>query len=302
MTIVTEKKEPQDRSRESEVIDDKGQQQDKTATRSNLRLGLASTLLCASLAMIIFTLIRLALDTHISRIYLPLLAFPLNILIVYKLFPQIIKIPFGGVRPSEFIRNIGLSKPKGLIKYIFLGIILGVCSLTGMLIGSILTGRYSFDLTAITLEQLAFSTVPGVWEEVFYRGILMFVLLGAVKDVRKTAVLQSIIFGLFHFRGLEFWALFDIGSVILIGLSLTYTTYKTNSLIPAIITHYLHDAFLFLVGVPGGEYIGTFENLVFYISLWLMLGVGCLITKLGAEKVGISQETVLYDLDKLHHQ
>ena len=302
MTVTTKKKTPQDKNRESIAIGDKDQQQDKTVTRSSLRLQLAATLVCSLLATLLFTLIRMALNIHISRVYLPLLAFPLNILIVYKVFPQIIKIPFGEIRPIEFARRIGFSKPQGLIKNIFLGIVLAVCSLTGMLVGSILTGRYLFDLGTITIEQIAFSTVPGVWEEVFIRGILMFVLLGVVKDVRKTAVLQSIIFGLFHFRGLEFWALIDIGSVTLIGLSLTYTAYKTNSLIPSIIFHYLHDALLFLVRVPGGTYIGTFENLAFYVSLWIMLGVGCLISKIGAEKLGITQQTVLYDIDKLPQQ
>ena len=302
MTIVTEKKTPEDSSRESEAIGDKSQQQDKTTTWSNLRLPLGAILVCSMLATLVFTLIRMALDIHISRMYLPLLAFPLNILVVYKLFPQIIKIPFGEVSPTEFFRKIGLSKPCGLIKNIFLGITVGACSLTGMLVGSLLTGRYSFDIAAITLEQIAFSTVPGVWEEVFYRGILMFVLLGAFRDVRKTAVLQSVIFGLFHFRGLEFWTLVDIGSVTLIGLSYTYTAYKTNSLIPIIIAHYLHDALLLLVRVPGGEYIGAFENIVFYVSLWLMLGVGCLISKLGAEKFGITQRAVLYDIGKLPQQ
>ncbi|MFX0108727.1 MAG: lysostaphin resistance A-like protein [Candidatus Hodarchaeota archaeon] len=302
MTFATEKKTPQDTSKESVTTVDKDKEQDESVRRIRPRIDLAATLVCSLLAVTMFSLIRMALNIEISKIYLPLLAFPLNILIVYKLFPQKLKIPFGEVRPMEFTRRIGFSKPQGSPKYIFLGIVLAVCSLTGMLVGSILTGRYIFDLAAITIEQIIFSTVPGIWEEVFYRGILMFVLLGYVKDVRKAAILQSVIFGVFHFRGLELWLLIDIGSVVVFILAFTYTAYKTNSLIPGIVFHFLHDALLFLVRVPDGVYIGVFENLAFYVSLWIMLGIGCLITKFGAEKIGISDTTVLYDLDKLPQQ
>ena len=302
MTILTEDQTPQDQSNGSVAIDDKGQEESTTAARIRPRLQVAATVLCSILAVTIFQMIRIASDIDISKIYLPLLAFPLNILIVYKLFPQVLKAPFGSVRPMEFSRRIGFSRPQGLPKYIFLGISLSACSLTGMLIGSILTGRYVFDLAAVTVEQIVFSTVPGIWEEVYFRGILMFVLIGIVKDVRKAAVLQSAIFGFCHFRGFELWSLVDIGSVVLFGISFTYTAYKTNSLVPGIIFHFVHDALLFLVRVPDGVYIGTFENVAFFVGLWIMLGVGCLITKLAAEKIGVRQASVLYSVDKLPQQ
>ena len=298
MTILTEAKTPQD-SRESVADDSKVSEQDKTVSGLKPRFQAAITILCANLAMILYALIEMALNIDISRGYLPLLAFPLNILILYKLYPQILKTPFGEVKPMDFAQRIGLSKPQGLIKYIILGSILAMCSLTGLMVGSILTGLYSFDLAAVTVEQIVFSTVPGVWEEIYFRGILMFILLIIVKDVRKAIVFQSIIFGLLHFRGLEIWALVDIFTVVLMGFTLTYTAHKTNSLIPSIVFHYFHDAFLFLVQVPKGVQLGTFENLVICISLWLMLGVGCLITKLAAEKISITQPTVLYDINKL---
>jgi membrane protease YdiL (CAAX protease family) len=298
MTILTEAKTPQD-SRESVAADNKVPEQDKTVSGLKPKFQVAITILCSNLAMILFALIEIALNIDVSRGYFPLLAFPLNILILYKLYPQILKIPFGEVKPMDFARRIGFSKPQGLIKYIILGSILAMCSLTGLMVGSILTGLYSFDLAALTVEQIVFSTVPGVWEEIYFRGILMFILLIIVKDVRKALVLQSVIFGLLHFRGLELWALVDIVSVVLIALTYSYTAHKTNSLIPTIVAHYLHDAFLFLVQVPKGVQLGTFENLVVCFSLWIMLGVGCLITKLAAEKIGITQPTVLYDIDKL---
>ena len=65
-----------------------------------------------------------------------------------------------------------------------------------MLIASLLTGRYVFDIDNLSFEQIAFSTVPGVWEEVYFRGIIMMVLLFALKDLRRAMVVQCVIFGL----------------------------------------------------------------------------------------------------------
>jgi hypothetical protein len=57
-----------------------------------------------------------------------------------------------------------------------------------------------------------------------------------------------------------------------------YTAYKTRTLIAGIVFHFLHDALLYLVQVPGGEYIGFGENLAFFLALWLMAGVACLLS------------------------
>ena len=263
------------------------------------QLQLAIVLLFMSFSSIILMLLGEIIDIGDRRIILPLIAFPINILAIRIIFPKKIKIPFGEIGAKEFSQNIGLYKPDNLLKSILLGITLGICTLSGMLIGSILTGRYKFNLEQLELEQIIFATTPGVWEEVFYRGMLMFVLFQVIKDVKKAAIIQSIIFGLVHFRSFDFWSIVDIISVIFIGLGLTYVAYKTNSLIPGIIFHFLHDGFIFLVQTPDGIYYGTYENIVFFISLWIMLGVGCLITKISVEKGNIAQTKILYDLSKV---
>jgi hypothetical protein len=62
--------------------------------------------------------------------------------------------------------------------------------------------------------------------------------------------------------------------------------------------HFLHDALLFLVQVPDGDYVGTYENVVFYVTLWAMLGVGILFIRLASERWGVRESEELYDLDK----
>lgn len=270
----------------------------RKAFRSKVQFQVGITIALSGIAAILFMMIGKALDIHVSKVFYPLLAFPLNLVIITRLYPRKLRIPFGKVTAEEFARGIGLYTPRGLGRNIALGVVLAACTLSGMLVGSLLTGRYEFDVGNVTVEQVAFSTVPGVWEEVYFRGILMMALLFAIKDARKAMVLQSVIFGLMHFRGVGLWDLADVLSVVLIGLAMTYAAYKTNVLLPVIVFHFLHDAFLFLVQVPDAAYNGVYENLAFYAGLWAMLGVGCIVTKFASERLGIRQPEELYDLDK----
>ena len=81
---------------------------------------------------------------------------------------------------------------------------------------------------------------------------------------------------------------------MIIAIGFTYAAYKIHCLLTGIVFHFLHDALLFFVQVPGGEYIGLIENVTFYIPLWIMVGVGCIITKLASEKFSIAAELELY--------
>lgn len=267
-------------------------------SKFKIRAQIGITIAFSILASVLFQLIGMVLDADISKGFLPLLAFPLNILIITRLFPRRLGIPFGKVDAKRFARGIGLYAPERLGRHVLLGVLLAACSLTGMLVGSLLTGRYEFDLGNVTAEQVAFSTVPGVWEEVFFRGILMMVLLFIIEDLRKAMVAQCVIFGLLHFHGTELWQLVDLVSVMIIGFVAVYAAHRTNVLLPAIVFHFLHDALLFLVQVPDGDYVGTYENVVFYATLWAMLGVGIMVVRFASERWGVREPMELYDLAK----
>lgn len=266
--------------------------------RVNVRGQVGITILCTSLATIVFMMIGMALDLKLSKVFYPLVAFPLNFLIVFWLYPRKLRVPFGEVSATDFSKKIGLYMPGRPARAVLLGVVLAACTLTGMLIASLLTGRYVFDIDTLSFKQIAFATVPAVWEEVYFRGIMMMVLLFALKDLRRAMVVQCVIFGLIHFRGVGLWELVDIFSVTLIALVMVYAAHRTNVLWSAIVFHFLHDAFIFVVQVPDGEYIGTYENIVFYACLWAMMGVGALIIKYASERWEISEPMKLYDLAK----
>lgn len=241
-----------------------------STVRKNIR-SIALTIAFSSIGFAFVFLLKKLLHTNLSKLEMSVIAFVITTVSALLLFPKVFKIPFGKVSVTEFIQRIGLKIPQKLYRFVLLGIIAAFLTLTGMLIGSILTGKYVFDRSTINLAHAIFSLTPGIWEEVFYRGILMIVLLHMTKSYKKAAIFQIIIFGLAHIKGFDFPSLLDAFSVALIAIAFTYLAYKTKSLIPGIIFHYLHDTFLFAVQLPDGKYVGFQENALFYAALWLSI-------------------------------
>jgi len=168
-----------------------------------------------------------------------------------------------------------------------------------MLIASIIIGGYELDFSNITLTQLVFSLNPGIWEEFFYRGVVMVALLRFTKSLKRAAVIQVVLFGLCHIKGADIQSLVDAVSVMILGAGFTYASYETRTLVAGIVFHYLHDAFLFFVQLPGGVYAGPMENAVFYAALWSMMGLGCLITRFAAERFKVRAPTEPYALESV---
>jgi hypothetical protein len=200
-------------------------------------------------------------------------------LCVILLFPKVYKIPFGKVSISDFMKNVGLSKPPMTYKFVLLGIVAAIFTLSGMLIGSMLTGKYIFSFSTITLSHAIFCLTPGIWEEVLFRGVLMIVLLRLTKSYKKAFIIQIIVFGLVHIKGFDLLSFVDAFSVLVIAIAFTYIALKTRSLIPGIVFHYLHDTFLFSVQLPDGDYVGFQDNALFYGSLWLAIIVSIIVIK-----------------------
>jgi hypothetical protein len=248
----------------------------------------------ATLGLFLRLLLSILFDIEMSRLVASLLNFALAALSAFVIFPNVIKRPFGGVPLSEYLRRLGFYLPSNVWRHVALGVVLAVCTLGSMLIGSLLTGRYAVDWSTITLGQTIFSLNAGVWEEFFYRGIIMLVLLLAVKSVRKAALIQIALFALLHIKGFDISVGIDVLTVAVIAIAFTYTAFKTRTLVAGIVFHFVHDALLFFVQVPSGERTGVAENLAFYGALWIGVAVACLITKLAAEKLGVHAAEELY--------
>jgi membrane protease YdiL (CAAX protease family) len=227
----------------------------------------------------------------------------INLIVVgfaaFFLFPRVLGIPFGKTEPRELNKRIGFYIPNLAWRHIVLGATLASCTLSGMLIASMIVGGYELDFSNITLTQLVFSLNPGIWEEFFYRGIMMIALLRFTKSLKRAAVIQVVLFGLCHIKGTDIQSLIDAVSVTILGAGFTYAAYKTRTLVAGIMFHYLHDAFLFFVQLPGGVYTGPMENAVFYAALWSLMGLGCLITRFAAERFKVRAPTELYAFESV---
>ena len=258
-------------------------------------IGLA--LLFSMLGFLVRLLLSVLLDVDLPLWVASVLNFALAALGAFVFFPRVLKRPFGEVALSEYVRRLGFYLPRHAWRHVVLGGILALCTLGGMLVSSLLTGRYVLDWRTVDLSHVVFSLNAGVWEEFFFRGLIAIVLLQYTRSVKKTVVIQIVLFGLSHIKGIDLWSWVDVFSVVVIATAFVYAAYKTRTLLAGIVFHFVHDALLFLVQVPD-EYVGVGENVIFYLALWSMVGVACLLIKVAAEKLGVQAEAELYAVEE----
>ena len=122
----------------------------------------------------------------------------------------------------------------------------------------------------------------------------MILLLKFTRSLKAAFVIQVILFGLAHIKGFSFWAFVDVFSVMVLAVGYTFVASQTRVLVAGIVWHYFHDALLFFVQIPSSVNTSTSENVVFFGLLWLMVGVGCGITWLAANKFGVRASQELY--------
>lgn len=252
-----------------------------------------------SFGSLLALLLKAFLNIEMSIFVMSAITFLFAAFSAFYLFPSALRLPFRDVALPEYLHRLGFYLPQNSWKHILLGGLLAVCTISGMLIGSLLTGRYELDWSTVSFSHLIFSINPALWEEYFFRGIIMFVLLIATRSIKRAALLQIVLFGLTHIKGFDLWAWIDVISVMFLAVAFTYAAYKTRTFVAGIVFHFLHDVFLFLPQVPGGEYIGVFENILFYASLWLMVGVACVLIKYSSDSLGVKADQELYTLEKL---
>lgn len=257
----------------------------------------ALTFIAPVMGFLLILAVEVLMETEISKLLSSVVNLFVVALVAFVLFPKRLGIPFGRIETREFLRKAGFYFPDHAWKHLVLGLILALCTLSGMLVASILTGKYTMNASTINLPHVVFSLNPALWEELFYRGVLMFLLLRLTRSLKLAFVIQVVLFGAAHIKGVDIWALVDAFSVIVLAIGYTYVAYKTRSLLAGVVFHYFHDAFLFFVQLPDGIYTGVTENAMFYGILWLMIGIGCVITKLAVDKIGVRAPTELYNLE-----
>jgi membrane protease YdiL (CAAX protease family) len=256
---------------------------------------IALALVGVGLGQILVMLAELIFEISITKIQASIITFIFAAIFAFLLFPRGLKLPFGDVGVSIYLRKLGFYWPRNAWKHVLLGMLLAACTLTGIWIASLLSGRYALDWSTVSLSHTIFSINPGVWEEFFYRGIIMFVLISATRSIKRAALIQILFFSLAHIKGFDLWAWVDVLSVFFLAIAFTYAAYKTRTLVVSMVFHFLHDAFLFL---PQVDYQGVLENVTFYACLLAMTGVACLIIKFASERLGVQADEELYKVEQ----
>jgi membrane protease YdiL (CAAX protease family) len=219
-----------------------------------------------SLLIIILLLLALVILSNIIRLGEIIgLGDLLNsyLLLLFVIVPFVLHLPKGKRSYKEFLSDIRLSHVQPLLPLLLLGIscwlILAFCQATGSIIYELSQGqpltatflRYVFDIT-VELPPASWSlvkSIPSMFEEVLWRGVILTLFLSRYSK-RKSIVITTVGFGFFHLlsflEGHEVvWVLGNVVWAVIIGLFYGYVVLKSDSLLPAMLVHWLGNTFIY---------------------------------------------------------
>ena len=86
----------------------------------------------------------------------------------------------------------------------------------------------------LAIQILAVAVMPGIWEEIAFRGIIQTTLTKATGQ-REALILTAFLFGIIH------GAWFSLPYLVLIGLVLGWLRQRSGSLLPGMALHFTHN-------------------------------------------------------------
>jgi membrane protease YdiL (CAAX protease family) len=129
---------------------------------------------------------------------------------------------------------------------------LSVLGFVGLLVGSsVAAGVFSFNPEVLVADDnwliLLAALVPGIWEELTFRGAIQSGLLQPLSP-RWAVIGSSVLFGLMHFSNVVNWeddVVTGVIAAVILGVGWGYAVLKTGSVLPAMVGHYVVDVVLF---------------------------------------------------------
>ncbi|MEW5871037.1 MAG: CPBP family intramembrane glutamic endopeptidase [Chloroflexota bacterium] len=217
-----------------------------------------------------------------GKIVPPLLLFFTLGFVALVLMPFVLGLPNGRRSLRDYCRDIRLLPVQPVGRNILLGLLLALLTLSGILIAALLSGHFVLDWSLVPGLRWVKGLTRGIWEEVFFRGIIL-VLFMRLYPQSRAALLAAFVFAVLHLGALNLEAVIDLLSLFFMALLFTYVVLKSGSLLPAIVFHYVHDIFINLVqNTPGAD--PTLALALLYGCLWAALALGALLTKVIVER------------------
>lgn len=207
--------------------------------------------------------------------------------------PRLLGLPDGRKPFREYCTDIRLLPMTPLGRNVLLGVLMAALTLSGILLASLLTRHFVLDWSFVPRLRWVKGLTRGVWEEVFFRGIMLAILMRFYTQ-RKAVLWVTGIFAIVHlnFMNVTLEGFADVVSIFLIGLLFAYLVLKTGSLLPAIVFHYVHDVFVLLVqNTPGAD--EPMASMLLYGFLWAALAVGAALIRYTVERWPVRQSESL---------
>ncbi len=173
---------------------------------------------------------------------------------------------------------------KPVVRNVLLGLLLAALTLGSILLASLITKHFVLDWSTVPALRWVKGLTRGIWEEVFFRGIILVLFLRVFSE-RRAIFLAAFLFAIIHLDPLhiDLHMIVDIISIFFMGLLYTYVVLKTGSLLSAIIFHYVHDILINLVqNTPGAD--EAMAKALLFGLLWISLIIGALLTKYVVER------------------
>lgn len=220
----------------------------------------------------------------LGKIIPPLLLFFSLGVAALALMPFVLGLPNGRKSLTAYCRDIRLLPVQPVGRNIMLGLLLAMLTLGAILLAALASGHFVLDWGRAPGMRWIKGLTRGIWEEVFFRGIILVLFMRYYPASKMKAVFYStFVFALMHLGQFTPEALIDVVSIFFIGLLFTYVVLKTGSLLPAIIFHYVYDIFVLLVQNTVGADKGL-DLALLYGFLWTSLILGALLTKVIVER------------------
>ena len=239
----------------------------------------------AAIAVTAVTYLLLGYLERLPGTVIPALLYFLALgVVALYLMPYVIGLPHGRKSVQAYCRDIRLLPVTPVGRNILLGLLMAMLTLSGIFLASLLTGRFVFDWSTVPALRWIKGLSRGIWEEVFFRGIILALFM-RVYPQRRASFLAAFLFAVVHLdpMALDLAMIVDLVGVFFMALLLTYLVLKTGSLLPAIVFHYVHDIFLLLVqNTPGAD--ETLASALLYAFFWIALAIGAVLTKYVVER------------------
>jgi membrane protease YdiL (CAAX protease family) len=205
-----------------------------------------------------------SLETLTAKPYLYTINLFVILMIYFFIIVFILRIPYDNISILKSLKEKNLSKYKALPIILGLGIVVGFVFLVFLLFSSFIASMitegelvldFRFLWTTSGFSNFLYKAlIPGIWEEVAFRGIVL-VLLMKKYSKKISLIINSVLFGFYHIVNLiNLWGAtnpyailinvaFQVVYATAAGFVFAYLFMKTESLIPSILSHYLLDAF-----------------------------------------------------------